>query len=203
MKKYIIVLIAVLVILTGCVKIDKARLADNPESEVTQPIQNEMVDSADDDKDSNDNTYFGQYQMAEEGFSQLVKDNAIDKDYAAEMAEFQKSAEFSTNGWIQLESKYSKLWDNELNSIYNILMEKLKDNEKKKLIEAQKGWLAFHIGESEFVSEAWDAFGLGSQGRVQMIMAEKSRLRERTLQLMEYYHMLAGDIEFIYESLGE
>lgn len=159
-----------------------------------EPQQNSMEQTID--------PYFGQYQMADEGFSSLVKDNAIDREYEAEWDKFQKSQEFSTQGWVELEAKYRELWDKELNNTYNKLMKELNEEEKKKLLEAQSGWVQFHMNESEFVNAAWEDFGLGTQGRVQLIIAEKDRIRERTLQLMEYYNMLGGDIEFLYKGLN-
>jgi len=146
--------------------------------------------------------YFGQYQMADKGFSSLVKDNAIDRDYETEWDKFQKSQEFSTRGWVELEARYRELWDKELNNTYNKLMEELNEAEKKKLLEAQTGWVQFHTNESAFVEAAWEELGLGSQGRIQLVTAEKDRIRERTLQLMEYYNMLGGDIEFLYKGLN-
>jgi uncharacterized protein YecT (DUF1311 family) len=146
--------------------------------------------------------YFGQYQMADKGFSSLVKDNAIDRDYKTEWDKFQKSQEFSTQGWVELEARYRELWDKELNNTYNKLMKELNEQEKKKLLEAQAGWVQFHTNESEFVETAWEELGLGSQGRIQLITAEKDRIRERTLQLMEYFNMLGGDIEFLYKGLN-
>ncbi len=146
--------------------------------------------------------YFGQYQMADKGFSSLVKDNAIDRDYETEWDKFQKSQEFSTRGWMELEARYKELWDKELNNTYNKLMKVLNEEEKKKLLEAQDGWVKFHINESEFVEAAWEELGLGSQGRIQLVTAEKDRIRERTLQLMEYFNMSGGEIEFLYKGLN-
>jgi uncharacterized protein YecT (DUF1311 family) len=137
--------------------------------------------------------------MSDEGFSMYVQDNVIDKSYEAETTQFQQSNEFSTQGWIALESKYIEIWDNELNNIYNKLLEKLNEKEQKELREAQKGWLQYHIKESEFVVESWNDLGLGSQGKVQLSMSQKARIRQRTLQLMEYYFMVGGDVEFSYK----
>lgn len=159
-----------------------------------EPRQNSVEQTVD--------PYFGQYQMTDEGFSGLVKDNAIDRDYEAEWDKFQKSQEFSTRGWIELEARYKELWDKELNNTYNKLMKELNEAEKQKLLETQAGWVQFHIKESEFVEAAWEELGLGSQGRVQLVTAEKGRIRERTLQLMEYCNMLGGDIEFLYKGLN-
>jgi len=148
-------------------------------------------------------SYYGQYQMADEGFSSLVKDNKIDRDYNTESANFQKSPEFSTQGWVELESRYKELWDKELNNTYNKLIKELNEAEQKKLLEAQKVWLQFHTNESAFVLETWENLGLGSQGRVQLVMAEKERIRKRTLQLMEYYNMLGGEVEFLYKGVNK
>lgn len=199
MKKYIIILLAALLMLTSCTKVADIKEPDKLEPEITQPQQGDAAPAADVNQNNADYYYFGQYQMAEGGFSSLVKDNEIDKDYKIESATFQKSTEFSTQGWVQLESKYSEIWDKELNNTYNKLLKKLNEAEKKKLVEAQKGWGKFHINESEFVVEAWNDLGLGTQGKVQLVMAGKDRIRERTLQLMEYYHMLGGEVEFLYK----
>jgi uncharacterized protein YecT (DUF1311 family) len=203
MKKYLIVILATLLLLTSCAKFDYTKEADKIETKADEPIQNDATPSVDDDKDNIDNLYFGQYQMSEDGFSNLVKDNAIDRDYKIESDRFQKSTEFNTQGWIEIEDKYSKAWDKELNNIYKKLLTKLNEAEKKELTDAQKGWALFHINESEFVSEAWSDLGLGSQGKVQLVMAQKERIRIRTLQLMEYYHMLGGEIEFLYKGMNE
>ena len=78
----------------------------------------------------------------------------------------------------------------------------MNDKEKDMLTESQKGWLQHHLKESEFVSQTFylrdEGPILGSQGRVQTQQAVKGRLRERTLELMEYYFMLGNNVEFMY-----
>jgi len=191
MKKYVIGLLAVMMIFTACARPADVKEA-NKEGAVKQPQQSSAEVTTED-------SYFGQYQMSPDGFSNQVKDNAIDRDYKEEWDKFQKSPEFNTQSWVELENKYIGLWDKELNNTYNKLLRKLNEEEKKKLIQAQKGWLEFHTNESEFVAEAWEELGLGTQGRVQLVMAAKDRIRERTLQLMEYYYMLGGEVEFLYQ----
>lgn len=39
------------------------------------------------------------------------------------------------------------------------------DEEQEKLRKAQRGWLQFHTQEPEFVHEAWNDLGFGSQGK--------------------------------------
>ena len=156
-------------------------------------------DNSTNNQEQIDYSYFGQYQMSDEGFSQYVKDNAIDRDYKIELDKLQNSSSFNTQSWVGIEGKYTDIWDEELNNIYNKLLNKLNEKEKEKLLNAQKGWLQFHISEAEFINETWNDLQLGSQGRVQSIMSVKNRIRERTLQLMEYYYMLGGKVEFLYQ----
>lgn len=205
MKKSCAIILALL-ILTSCTKAPASKETSKVEPTTKSVQQGNIITSKDDNtnnQENNDNFYFGQYQMAEEGFSQNVKDNAIDRDYKIESNKFQKSSEFTTQGWVELEGKYIKIWDSELNNTYNMLLNKLNDKETEKLRNAQKGWLQYHINESEFINESWDDLGLGSQGRVQLIISVKDRIRQRTLQLMEYYYMLGGEVEFLYKGMNK
>jgi len=206
MRKYLIILLVLSLTLTSCVNVTKSKVPNNtqPETDLTQQIS--PVPAKDDNNKSDgniENSYFGQYQMSDEGFSKYVKDNSIDKDYDVELTNLQESPEFSTQGWIELESKYIDAWDKELNNTYNNLLEKLNEKEQEKLREAEKGWLQYHTKESEFITESWDDLGLGSQGRVQAAMLVKSRIRERSLQLMEYYFMLGEEVAFLYKGIDK
>lgn len=146
---------------------------------------------------------YGVYDMTGE-FVDKVNNNPIDRDYEVELKDLNQSNNFSTSAELELESKYTKIWDTELNALYNKLLAKLNLKEKEVLIESQKGWLQYHIKESEFVNQVFNLRDsgpiLGSQGRVQMQQATKVRIRERTLELMEYYSLLGNDVEFKYMS---
>jgi uncharacterized protein YecT (DUF1311 family) len=133
---------------------------------------------------------YGVYDMTGE-FIEQVHSNPIDRDYQDEMDKLGNSPEFSTQSW-----------DHEMNIIYKKLLTKLNDTEKEILIESQKGWLQYHLKESDFVYQTF--FGrkddpiFGSMGRSQMVIAVSGRLRDRTLQLMEYYWILENEVEFAY-----
>lgn len=197
MKRYLVLILILTLILTSCGNINESNEPVNSQPEANQPQGASPTPSEDDD--NVDNSYFGQYQMSEDGFSKYVKNNAIDKDYEVELTKFQESAGFNTQSWVELESKYIEIWDKELNNTYSNLLKKLNSKEQEKLREAQKGWLQYHTKESAFVAESFEDFGLGSQGRVQSAMAIKDRIRERTLHLMEYYFMLGEDVVFLYK----
>lgn len=136
----------------------------------------------------------GIYQYSND-FAQAVRDNQIDRDYQRECKLASNTIEYG-----ELEKKYIGLWDRELNVVYDKVLEKLSGAEKKKLIAAQSAWLDWHLNESAFVRLAWlDERKLGTQGPIQELKAEKIRLRERTLELMDYYCLLGGTVEFDYE----
>jgi uncharacterized protein YecT (DUF1311 family) len=134
----------------------------------------------------------------------LIKNNPLDQDYEKEIQELSNFKDFNTQAWVEIESKYTKLWDAELNSIYKKLLVQLAPEEKASLIESQKGWLQYHLNERKFVNQTFyfrkSGPVFGSQGRVQTISAFKARIRERAIELMEYYNMLGNDIEFEYKS---
>ncbi len=137
-------------------------------------------------------------------FDNLIKNNPLDKDYEKEIQEISDSKGFNTQIWVEIESKYTKLWDSELNSVYKKLLVQLAPEEKVLLIESQKGWLQYHLNEQKFVTQTFyfrkSGPVFGSQGRVQTVSACKMRVRERTIELMEYYSMVGNDIQFEYKS---
>ena len=142
---------------------------------------------------------YGDYDMTGE-FHEQIENNPIDRDYETEWRKLGNSPDFSTQASVELESKYIAIWDKELNSIYQKLIKSLEEEEKVLLRESQRGWLQYHDKQQEFVWRYY--YGrksgaiLGSQGLVQMRTAYKNRIRERTLELMEYY----GEAEFEYKS---
>lgn len=145
---------------------------------------------------------YGVYDMSGT-FLNAVKENPIDHAYKTELVKLNQSSNFTTTIQMGLESKFNKIWDVELNAIYNKILLKLSAEEKENLISSQKGWVQFHTKESEFVNQTFKLRKsgpiLGSQGSVQMLQANKERIRERTLELMEYYSLLGGNVEFVYK----
>ncbi|MEC0255659.1 lysozyme inhibitor LprI family protein [Paenibacillus lautus] len=142
----------------------------------------------------------GNYDLTEEFYDEMLR-NPIDHDYEVEFNEFQNSKEFSTFGWGALESKYTEIWDKELNQIYKKLLSKLDREPREALIESQKEWLQYHLRETKFVEKTFINNGyLGSQGSVSLGTVIMERIRERTMQLFEYRYLLDGEVEFLYQS---
>ncbi len=135
----------------------------------------------------------GIYQYSND-FKEEIQQNSIDRDYEIEF-----KAALTTMDYGELEGKYINLWDRELNVIYNKLLARLTEEQKTVLIDSQVDWLNWHIQESKFVNMTLLIDRkLGSQGPIQELKARKYRLRERTLELMEYYCLLDGNFELEY-----
>ncbi|MWV43390.1 DUF1311 domain-containing protein [Paenibacillus sp. HJL G12] len=143
----------------------------------------------------------GNYDLKGEFYDEMLR-NPIDHDYEVEFNEFQNSKEIITTlGWGALESKYTEIWDKELNQIYKKLLSKLDGEPREALIESQKEWLQYHLRETKFVEKTFINNGyLGSQGSVSLGTVTRERIRERTMQLFEYRYLLDGEVEFVYQS---
>lgn len=131
---------------------------------------------------------YGAYDMSGD-FTQELDQNPLDRDYKLELA-----ITGSMKDMHQLEAKYINLWDRELNVIYQRLLARLDDERKDLLIDAQVGWLQWHTRENEYLSKTFAQFP--KYGTLQPLLqarAFKSRLRERTLELMEYYYLECGE----------
>lgn len=181
--KRILLLIFICIIITSC----------NPNSN-----NNHINDKVIQEK----TIYYGDYQLdPEDKFSDIIKNNPIDKDYDMESDTFQSSSEFSTGGWVQLEDKYYSIWKQELNEIMKKLKSKLTKDDYEQLEFSQVSWMAYHTKENDFV---WEVFirkeHFGSQGLVSSATVSTHRIRERVIQLMEYYYELNDyKLEFDYK----
>lgn len=143
----------------------------------------------------------GNYESKGEFYDEMLR-NPIDHDYEVEFNEFQNSEEIITTlEWGALESKYTEIWDKELNQIYKKLLSKLDREPREALIESQKEWLQYHLKETKFVEETFIYNGyLGSRGPVSLATDIKERIRGRTMQLFEYRYLLDREVEFLYQS---
>ena len=143
----------------------------------------------------------GKLDLKGEFYDEVLR-NPIDHDYEVEFNEFQNSKEIITTlEWGAFESKYTEIWDKELNQIYKTLLSKLDREPREALIESQKEWLQYHLKETKFVEETFIYNGyLGSRGSVSLTTAIRERIRERTMQLFEYRYLLDGEVEFVYQS---
>ncbi|MBD7969237.1 lysozyme inhibitor LprI family protein [Paenibacillus gallinarum] len=143
----------------------------------------------------------GNYDLKGEFYDEMIR-NPIDHDYEVEFNEFQNSKEIITTlRWGALESKYTEIWDKELNQIYKKLLSELDREPREALIESQKEWLQYHLRETKFVEKTFINNGyLGSRGSVSLGTVIRERIRERTMQLFEYRYLLDGKVEFVYRS---
>lgn len=142
--------------------------------------------------------YYGAYQWFDR-FSELINDNPIDKDYYLEFEKLQKSIDFSTSKWVELESKYTKFWEDEMNNAYNHLLGILDLNDQKNLMASQDNWLEYIKNESDFVKNKFIHTGwIGNQGYVQLTIVNHKKYKERAIELLEYIFIIEDKNEFLY-----
>ena len=138
---------------------------------------------------------YSKYEMSGNAPQKLLESNPLDRDYQRDI---RKPENGFTHGMARVEEKYIKLWDRELNDIYQKLLLKLNDEEKGLLVDSQVSWLQHHEKERDFVGSAIRKEA-GSYFIVEERSAYRLRLRDRTLQLMVYYCRLGGEAEFEYK----
>jgi uncharacterized protein YecT (DUF1311 family) len=80
-----------------------------------------------------------------------LESNPLDRDYKRDMFNPENG---TTYGMADVNKKYIRLWDRELNVIYQKLLLKLNDEQKKLLIDSQVAWLQYHETELGFVSKS-------------------------------------------------
>lgn len=113
------------------------------------------------------------------------KEHWIDKSY--------KNCEWTTNyEWGECIKKHSELWQKEMNNIYQSLLNKLKDEQREKLIETQKNWEKQFEMEKDFLYSFDDLqFKIGSGGILISAINFMNKIRERVLDLEEVLNWLA------------
>jgi len=82
-----------------------------------------------------------------------LESNPLDRDYKRDMFNPENG---TTYGMADVNKKYIRLWDRELNVIYQKLLLKLNDEQKKLLIDSQVAWLQYHETELGFVSKLYN-----------------------------------------------
>lgn len=128
------------------------------------------------------------------------KENPIEEAYKIELDSLNSDGNFTTQGWIELEVKYLKIWDNQLNSLYKRLLSSLDGKRKSILVDSQRSWLEHYNKKSDFlldlISEG-DLSGSGSRALYyNKLLNEK---RRRVYEFIEYCHILDIDRTLVYK----
>lgn len=82
------------------------------------------------------------------------------------------------------------LWDAEMNKYYKLIINKLPDKTKKKLIESQRNWIKFRDTEFEFISEYYFNY---KEGTIFYVIADNNKMeivKKRANELKNYYESL-------------
>ena len=179
---------------------EKSRTSENSKAaEVSKDVSDEQ--SENDVPDIYNGYYFDDEQIvkdyhtadeftADEKYNALFKDNKIDKEMTDEL----KNAENETD-MRNIAIKYSEIWKNESEKVYNKLSDMLeeKPEEKEKLISSQAEWTeGLEAAEASFQSEAEEKGLNGTQLFLSVDSAMLNYYRGRTAVLYYQIYLLSG-----------
>ena len=124
----------------------------------------------------------------------VLNDNPIDKSFLAE-----ESKQITTVDNVEFLDKYYKIWDTELSFTLKNLRVTLKGKALKALNDSQSAWQKFRVSDVNLGYEV--NFAINGVGSIIPILDGYkgiALIRERTLELKEYYYMATGDLTFKY-----
>jgi uncharacterized protein YecT (DUF1311 family) len=98
----------------------------------------------------------------------------------------------TTYGMMNCEAIARDEWDKEMNKYYKLLMDTLQKDEKAKLKTAQISWLSYRDKERDFSGTMYYNMQ-GTMWRVAAAGRSCDIVRQRALELKEYYDMLTFD----------
>ena len=80
-------------------------------------------------------------------------------------------------------------WAKEITKYYNLLMVKLKPEQKEKLIAAQKEWVTFKEKEFDLSNSIYYDEEQGREKRIDAVSRQAQLVKERALDLKMYYDL--------------
>ncbi len=126
---------------------------------------------------------------------EILNNNIIDKLYIEECNDAITTVEF-----MNINNRYLDIWKNELDNVVDKIKSFLSDEMLSKFDESQASWqIYFETNPNIAVDIYTQKMGRGSI--VHQLYADKSlhMLRQRTLELAEYYYILTGNFEFEFQ----
>lgn len=129
------------------------------------------------------------------GIEELLNDNIIDKLYIEECNDAMTTVEF-----MNIDNRYLDIWKNELDNVVDKIRVLLSDEMLSEFDKSQAAWqIYFETNPNIAVNFYTQKMGSGSI--VHQLYADKSlhMVRNRTLELAEYYYILTGNFEFEFQ----
>jgi len=135
------------------------------------------------------------HTLIDEGVLQEEIEFTIDTFRINQIAARRIDIDYSTSGMNITISLLTKSYDSLMNKYYNKLLLKLKSEDKKVLIDAQKAWLEFNKNEVKLIYtlNKREYTGGGSMYSTIRIGMYLETVKRRTFQLFDYYNMLINN----------
>lgn len=192
-KTFFLVALLCVILLTSCSML-KLPANESQESKTAAPTsESSVVRTA----SAENNRPFAPYKPY---FSEIdedaLNDNPIDKSFLAE-----ESKHITTVDQVDFLGKYLNIWDEELEFTLKNLRAELTGSALKTLNDSQAAWQKYSGSESNLIVEVYLAtYGQGSIIPILSGYKSIALIRERTLELKDYYYMATGDVPFKFQS---
>jgi uncharacterized protein YecT (DUF1311 family) len=123
----------------------------------------------------------------------LAIDNPDAPDYVAEFRARSKAHESAINqearttqDFVSAYAAYECFLDEELNSAYRSLMDRLDEKALQRLIQSQKNWLKYRDTEFEFIGTNWRTENFGSSAVISRGAYRTTLIKDRVILLLHY-----------------
>lgn len=198
MRKFLILCLVIL-ILSGCTQNANSESSGTDKETPSSLSDTPPVNTETEEKRSYDSSLFLWDTPPE--FKEYLYSNQIDIDMEREENE---SGMYKTSDINNFCVKYYDIWNNEMNIVYENLIEQLSGEAKSKLEKSQEAW----VTEEQYSSSLWyDIFelskGYGTGDAAMVCLQRVDRIRKRTFLLAEYQYWLTGDFVFSYPNSGQ
>lgn len=127
-------------------------------------------------------------------YSHLLMEFSIDTFRIHKLAEKEIDIDYSTSGMNESMSRMIDSYDKLLNKYYQRLMKKLKNEDQKILVNAQKAWLAYRDAESKLIATMSDEQYSGG-GTIQSNIRHSRYLDLIMQRTNEVFNHLCGMME--------
>ncbi len=83
-------------------------------------------------------------------------------------------------------------WQKEMEKYYNLLLAKLKGEQKAKLIASQNSWTTYKDKEFDLSGSIYYDDEMGKEKRIDAVARQSEIYKQRTQELTVYYEQLTG-----------
>ena len=97
-----------------------------------------------------------------------------------------------TTDMMQCFANSRDAWQKEMDKYYNLLLTRLKGEQKEKLIASQNSWTSYKDKEFDLSGSIYYGDDMGKEKRIDAVSRQSEIFKQRTQELKSYYDTLHG-----------